>query len=518
MIARVLLAGLVLGPGAPAAGPTQQSAPNVLVIVLDDLGTDKLGFYGETPPTCPSTPCFAGPYCVPPPGNCIGPYPKTPNLNALRQEGILFTRAYGNPVCSPTRANIQTGRYGLRTGVGHITSSLQYPSLYQLPDAEVLLAELLRDGNPTQPYASGAFGKWHLTTTLPANYGHAVDNGYHHFSGLMGNVGNHFRWTKVVDDVTSSPSEIPIDATVPNPDEFTTDYWQSSHTGADALAWINAQTNPFLAYVCFNAPHAPLQVPPASLLPTKTLCELTLACLEPGDIVNQATHSPEECRLVYRAMVEALDEEIGNLLDGFTSQVKRDNTMVFVIGDNGTPGHLMQNAQAEFGGKTTMYETGIRVPLLVSGPLVPTPPPGLWTSSAPVDAVDLWLTIAQIAGANVNAAAPLLPLDSKSFLSVIQNPGTSAGNRTYDFSQQFLPNGIWMLPNAFCFTKNERIVSDGTYKYGRFQKIACPPVDHTEFLVLLSDETSNLLPLPPNSPHQPALDDLRAAMDAISGP
>ena len=508
------------GPGIGGGG-TQYK--NVLVIVLDDLGTDKLEFYGETTPSCPV------PDCISVPSSCVGRYAATPVLDSLRAQGILFTRAYGNPVCSPTRACIQTGRYGFRTGVGSITNSYLETGYYSVPGQEVLLAELVRDGHPFiplpsqgLPYKCGAFGKWHLATADPADWSHAVDNGYHRFQGMVGNVvvmsngqsGSHFKWEKIDDSPSSGPTPEIIDATVSG--QFTTAYWQTSHAAADALAWITAQNKSFLAYVCFNAPHAPLQVPPLSLLTDPdTLCELASvppSGLAAGAVVDLGTHPIEVCRLVYRAMVEALDTEIGNLVNNIP-QAKRDNTMIFVIGDNGTPGHLMEAPHVTTEGKGTLYETGIRVPLIVSGPLVPTPPIGGWTSNALVDAVDVWRTIAKITDSNVNDAAPLTPLDSKSFLTVIQNPA-SAGVRTHVFSQIFNPLFVWPLPlpPGTCFSRNELSISNGTYKYLRLQQ-TCGPFD--EYMVLLPNEVANLLPTTPGTPEHDAYIELSTAMDAI---
>jgi arylsulfatase A-like enzyme len=95
---------------------------NVLVIVLDDIGTDKLSLFD--------------------PNQSAPPYARTPRLQELAESGIRFTSVYANPYCSPTRASIQTGRYPLRTGMGANAES------YQLPDSEVLLAKLLKEGLP----------------------------------------------------------------------------------------------------------------------------------------------------------------------------------------------------------------------------------------------------------------------------------------------------------------------------------------------------------------------------------
>src|SRR5688572_30496536 len=231
--------------------------PNVLVIVLDDLGTDKLAFYAEDPPAEHGRARALG--------GGLGqgerlrePLPATPNLDQLRRGGIWFTRAYGTPVCSSTRACLQTGRYGFRTGIGRATSTLMSAGDYELPGAEKTLAELLREGFPGRwpgPYRCGAFGKWDLSTTLEAARGHAVASGYQRFHGTLGNLGTFFRYDWVVHEAGSAPAVVEVDGS----ETHGTDTWNGSVTGREALQWIRAQTQPFFAWVAFSPPHAPLQ-------------------------------------------------------------------------------------------------------------------------------------------------------------------------------------------------------------------------------------------------------------------
>jgi arylsulfatase A-like enzyme len=438
-------------------------AKNVLVIVLDDVGTDKLSFYSESPPYTPEIVC---PNVAP--TNHVESYAHTPNLNKLRQGGILFNSAYANPMCSPTRACILTGRYAFRTGIGAITNA----GTAKLPDSEVLIPELLRDGfsgGPVQlglPYKRAAFGKWHLTY-LSGNETHPTDNGFQHFSGSISNVNafgeDYFDWSKIVHDAGTPP---------PVPTPSTT--WHGTATSTDARNWINAQTNAFFAYVCFNPPHAPFEVPPLGLASPETESEIACWGFVPGDEAG-AGAPVQQRRLFYKAMLEAVDTEIGNLIDGITP-AKLANTMIFVIGDNGTPENVMNVPPHATGhGKTTVYEWGVRVPLIVSGPLVPSP--GGFTSDVPVGALDLFRTIAAITGANVNQGAPGVTLDSVSFLPVIQDPANHPGTRQYAFSQYFTPLGVPPAPpnQNHCFGHHRRSISDGSYQYIRMQVVENPP-------------------------------------------
>ncbi|HEX6886216.1 MAG TPA: sulfatase-like hydrolase/transferase [Planctomycetota bacterium] len=532
---RTLLATLVVGilwtPGA--AQRTRQApriGPNVLVIVLDDVGTEKLEFYGETPPTCPGGPCDPLFNCSAPSNGCVQPYARTPNLDALRRGGLWFDKAYAMPVCSATRAAIQTGRYGTKTGIGNITSTTSQVGDYSLPNSEILLAELLRDGfqgaakrSVGHPYRSGAFGKWHVTAASPSEYGHAVANGYERFYGIIGNVTNHFRFTQVLHDKGSSVLTEKIDGRFTTP-PYEVDTYQASLTTRDTLAWIQAQTGSFMAYVGYGPPHTPVQVPPASLLSQEMQCELACAGLAPGNILNVFTEPPALLKLVYRAQVEAVDAEIGKLLAGIPAGVL-ENTTIFVIGDNGTPiFQIDEPPHVANHGKATVFELGVRVPLIVSSPLIPPPPTNDgWRSSALVSAADLWLTIAELTGANAASVKPLALLDSVSFLPVITDP-LNTGSRTAIYTQTFLPNGVLPLPQPSCYSLNRRAVTDGEYKYIRAQTSVdaapCGTASYGEALYHLpSDpgEVANLISLGLTPDQQQRLQILSAEMDAHSG-
>jgi arylsulfatase A-like enzyme len=521
------LGALVLAAGAQNSGLAPRESKNVLVIVLDDLGTDKLEFYGLTPPTCPPDPCTVP--CVPQPTGCVGPYPATPSLDRLRRQGVWFTRAYATPVCSASRACIQTGRYGFRTGVGHVTNTLSVSGSYELPSSEKFLSELVREGFPAngpqfgRPYRCGAFGKWHLSTTRESDWGHAVENGYHRFYGTMGNVQNAFKYRRVEHDAGSPPLMEMIDGRYTTP-PYSTDTWHASVTSREAREWIEEQTGPFLAHVAFCPPHLPLQVPPLELVSAATSCELACAGLQPGDILSHQLDPPRSLRLVYRAMVEAVDAEIGKLIDGISAD-KRESTMIFVMSDNGTseividdPPHRAKHA------KGYAYEWGIRVPLIVAGPLVKQPVSSEgWRSDALVSAVDLWRTIADITGADVGRVVDPGELDSLSFLSVLRDP-TKPSKRSLVYSQLFLPNGVAPTPPPSCFTMNQRSTSDGAYKYIRTQTSGsgspCGTPVYAERLYHLptdAEETVNLLLSPLTPEASAALVLLSAAMNGLTG-
>lgn len=475
------LAGAPLAQSGGGAPDMLPSDLNVLVIVLDDVGSDKLRLFDDLD---------------------APPYARTPRLNELALGGIRFESFYVNPICSATRALLQTGRYAFRTGMGSNTES------YRLPDSELLLAELLHTGlAPERAYRCGAFGKWHLGAWDPA---HAVTNGYDHFSGNLVNLQDHFDWQKIEHDAGAPPSP---------PQRLTT--WNPSVTRADAVRWINAQDRPFFAWIGFNPPHAPWQVPPLELLSNRTRAELS------GYVEGERATRGFERRLFYRAMLEAVDTEIGRLLDGIDPW-KRARTMVFVVCDNGVAGQLVQPPHDTTHGKPSVYQLGIRVPMIVSGPLVPGPvPPGGHVCDELVQGADLWRTIAELTGADPDLAfqqtgvlPPYPSVDGASFVPLILDPG-AAGPTPWIFSELFGPPGLFEDPT--CLRVHMRAITDGQFKFIRnvVKEPGTPPCDpplyrHELYRVGTDGQESvNLLTAPLTPEERAVLAFLSAQMDAL---
>jgi hypothetical protein len=324
----------------------------------------------------------------------------------------------------------------------------------------------------------------------------------------------------------------------------------------DAVEWINAQMGPFFAYVNFNPPHFPYQVPPLALLSQATRNELANAanCAGPycagqeaGEVSPCGTDTcgdftgclETQEKLFYNVMLEAIDTEIGNLLAQM-SPAKRANTIVFLVADNGTPAVAIEEALHDPDhGKGQLYELGVRVPMIAAGYLIPV---GAHVSQALVHGVDLWRTVAQVSGASETLAAPLQPLDSVGFKHVLRNPD-APGLRDEIFCQTFVQPGPYELdcadpqvPGVFaCVPQNVgphgRSACDGQYKLLLIQTTAggeVAPVgsedlrpEYVEELYdILADpaETNDLMPLVPGDPTLAAIrDGLRARLTALSG-
>jgi len=332
-IIRRSIAQALLGTVWLATGVAPASAANILLLLADDMGVDQVGAYAE------------------------GAAPaKTPQIDALAANGVLFRNAWSNPLCSPSRALIQTGRYAYRTGV--VNAAVLFPR-NALSVRETTIAEVLRPVG----YRCGLFGKWHLGDSLNVG-GKCSPNlaGWGNYAGsLIGQLDDYYQWEKVANCLPTTSRRY---ATSVNVD--------------DALAWIDRnRRDPWCCVVAFNAPHTPYHSPPDSL----HTVDLT-------GLDSETTPIP-----FAKAMIEAMDAEIGRLLLGLGSE--RDETTILFTGDNGTNGPVVEAPFDPARAKGTVYEGGVNVPLIVSGQGVASP--GREVASL-VSLVDLFATVAELAG------------------------------------------------------------------------------------------------------------------------
>jgi arylsulfatase A len=352
------LAGGVLASAAPAR------LPNIVFLLLDDLGWKDFGCYG-------------------------GSYYDTPNLDRLAAEGVRFTDAYAAcPVCSPTRASIMTGKYPARL---HLTDWIpgrkQWPAAklltpdfeQQLPLAESTVAELLKPLG----YRTASIGKWHL-----GGEGFWPDN-----QGFDLNVAGTQR---------GSPASYfgPFD--LPNLKGGTKDDYLTEKLTEAAERFIeeSAARGPFFLYLPEFTVHLPLQAREAMV-----------------DKYRRRYGAKDFPNPVYAAMVESFDVAVGRIRRKLADLGIADNTILFVTSDNGglryennSPRPVTDNSPLR-AGKGHLYEGGIREPLLVHWPGVTRPGR---VSNVPVSSVDFLPTILEMAGGKPPAGidgvsiAPLL--------------------------------------------------------------------------------------------------------------
>ncbi|MEM6572195.1 MAG: sulfatase-like hydrolase/transferase [Planctomycetota bacterium] len=432
----LLLTAVLAQGGAVATLPLQPDVaprgapPNIVLVVADDFGVDLMPSYGE--------------------GDDL---PCTPVLDDLTASGMLFRNAWASPQCSPARAQLLTGRYGFRTGIGT-------PGGARLDLSERTVPEMLVG------YSSTAVGTWHLGAT-GANLTHPNDSGFERFAGSRANLDDYLDWTKLVDG-----------------QQFSTATYATTDTTDEAIGAILAMPQPFFLHVAFHAPHGPAHAPDPALCPAPCAGGLDCAGVGGGSANWRKT----------RAMVGAMDTELGRLLDVLDAVDPR--AYVFFIGDNGTGNGATRPPFVNGHAKGTLYEGGINVPLVVRGPGIPagTECAGL------VSAVDLFATFAELAG------RPSTAEDSVSLVPYFRDPMASL--RATVYSESFAPNAQASLP----FTNHERAIRDGRFKLIR----RTGQQDELFDLAADPWESTDLVPtLTPGSPAALAYQSLTAGLAAL---
>lgn len=275
---------------------SQQQTPNILLIIADDLGID-------------STPGFG----------IENDLPVTPTLDAFREKGVTFTNTWATPQCSPTRAAIMSGKYGIKTGV-------MRPPLILDPSHTSLFTKI-KEQSATD-YSMAVIGKWHIGGNSSANFNHPANSGVPFYEGVFtAQVDDYYKWTKLNNE--GEEEEV---------NEYIT-----THLTNSAISWVGNQTKPWFLWLSHIAPHTPFQTPP----------------------LGTYTTTPTNDRTTYLSMVENLDFEINRLLESMDEKTL-ENTVIIFIGDNGTPGRTNSywpNGHA----KSSLYEGGIRVPMIITG-------------------------------------------------------------------------------------------------------------------------------------------------------
>lgn len=320
--------------------------------------------------------------------------PITPHINSIKNNGITFQNFWSYPTCSPTRASIITGKYGYRTGVKWAGDVL--------PSTERSLQKYIKEETGSR-YNSAVIGKWHLSGNNSSLDRSAF--GIDYYAGLMGGgLQNYFQWNLTNDQGTNLQSGY------------------SSKIFTDlAMDWVGAQDQPWFLWLAYNAPHTPFHKPPSIMH-------------NQGELTNYSEGI--DPMPYYLAAIEAMDFQIGRLINGLT-QEERDNTIILFMGDNGTPNEVGQSPYPDNAVKGSLYQGGINVPLFVSGKGVQRTGNdyNLLTST------DLFSTIAQLAGVDSDEIH-----DSKSFMNLLT---ADDGQRAFQYSEMESPNASkWAISNG----------------------------------------------------------------------
>ena len=353
---------------------------NVLFIIADDLGVDYTSVYQEG-----------------------SDFPATPNIDALAREGILFRNAWANPVCSPTRATMLTGQYGFRTGIGTVVGSSSR-NTEGLPVDTYTLPKALNDAS--SGYAHACVGKWHLSDETNGGEDNPNLMGFDYFAGLTQGGGgrlSYYDWQKTVNGTVTEVSN-----------------YMATENVDDAVAWIDQQEGPWFQWLAFFNPHTPFHKPPNEL---HSYDELS----------GNRRDTRQNPVPYYKAAIEAMDTEIGRLINYLKETGQYENTTIVYLGDNGTTSQVVQPPFDAGQAKGTLYEGGVNVPFIVAGAAVDQPNR---ESNALVSAVDLFATGLELMGVDVGSTVPpSTTIDSRSLLPIITNRSNNV--RDWVFTELF---------------------------------------------------------------------------------
>ena len=517
----ITLTALVAGCGSSNNNHDEELPPNILFIIMDDVGIDQMTVFGYG---------GVGPYdqLPNPPEQPDDRSPELPNIDTIAKQGVLFRNTWSMPACSTSRAVFFTGRYPLRTQV--LGALGQYDlANYQVSPYELTLPKLLKQ----RDYESALFGKFHigLQQNNPFQYTMPSALGWDYFYGWLDDtgdpssidssagLGDAFQGRYLCGFVpgedqdplygadtgacytaegqcsdmgteggippgracrdnggildpgqscnTTVPSNIqagfsnynahyvsPLWINYENGDAEqapTTDIRARTYRGIvpvdGAIDWITSRPKdkPWAATVSFASAHTPVMQPPQALLSAESVQPAvvsSLLCAAPAgaaqDVVDQASVDQRELTTL---MIEALDTELSRLLVSIGAATLNDdqslslnpdsNTVIVILGDNGTLGYSVKLPFDPNRAKGTAYQTGVWVPLIVAGPMVNTPNR---TVGNMVNIADLYELFAEIAGIeNVHDIVPRA-LDSAPMLTYLTTPGSDS-QREFNFTQ-----------------------------------------------------------------------------------
>ncbi len=381
---------LVVATGHGRVRDQTSRRPNIVFFLVDDLGYMDIG------------------------ANNPGTFYETPHIDRLAREGMRFSHGYAaNPVCSPTRYSILTGKYPTRAGTTNWFSGVREgrfrpaPLVDRMPLEEVTLAEVLKDGG----YQTAFVGKWHLGPDerfWPEAQGFDVNIGGHNAGSPPGGYFGPFKNPRL----TPGPPGTHLTARL-------------ADEAADIVTRFRER--PFVLYLALYSVHTPLQAP-ADLIKKYQAKAASLPAAPEFEPEEQIwpTAALRQVRVVqkhatYAAMVESMDAAVGRVLGAVRDAGLADNTIVFFMSDNGglstSEGSPTSNRPLR-GGKGWLYEGGIREPLIIKWPGVVRPGA---TSDAPVISTDFYPTMLEMAGL---PARPAQHQDGVSLAPILRQSGS----------------------------------------------------------------------------------------------
>lgn len=368
--------------------------PNVVVILVDDLGYGDLSCYGATDI-------------------------RTPNIDSLCAAGMRFERFYANcPVCSPTRASLLTGRYPDLVGVPGVIRTHRENNWGNLSSEATLLPSVLSQAG----YHCAHVGKWHLGLESPNT---PPERGFDHFHGFLGDMMDDY-----YDHRRHGINYMRLGAEEIDPEGHATDLF--TQWAVDYIGERAGSDRPFFLYLAYNAPHTPIQPPQEWVDRVKE---------------REAGIDPRRAELV--ALIEHLDAGIGPVITALKDRDVYEDTLVVFASDNGGQLDVGASNGPLRAGKQDMYEGGIRVPMCA---VWPNRIPDGSCSDRVALTMDLFPTVCEAGGASVGhqiegeSILPTLlgktqPEEDRSFFWVRREGGRRYGGQVYYAARR----GDWKL-------------------------------------------------------------------------